>query len=318
MSAGSVLAAELPRTRSDLARFAGRHAVTVATVVLLVYAAIAAPRFYAGPVLDTTLRTVAILGLIGVGQLLVMYVQGLDLSVGGVVGLTAVALTTLATPAVGLLAAAGIAVAVGLANAWLIVSRRIPPFVTTFGMMIFLEGVRLMWTRGSASASSPAEVTAFARSSLVAPVPLLLLIAACVAAAVVLHRTVGGRRMVLSGSNETMARLSGLRPGRYKIAAYVLAALLAVVAGTLLTGFTGYVDSTTGRDSALDALTVALLAGGQFKGGEGSFFGVFVGALLLASSATLIVVLGLRPELQDVVRGVILIGALALQAVNRR
>lgn len=290
----------------------------VALLLVLIVAAVSAPRFFDPTNVENTLRRAAILGFVAAGQMLVMYMRGIDLSVGAMVGVTAVAVTVTADPWAGLLGAVGIAVAVGCVNAWLVTRRQVPPFVATFGMLVLLEGVRLMWTRGSASASAPPDLVELARGSVLGvPTPVLAWLALTVVAAVGITRTAPGRRMVLAGANDRMARLSGVGTGGFIVVAFLLSAVLAVVSGLFLTGHAGYVDRSIGAGSELDSIAAALLGGARFKGGEGSFVGAAIGCLLLSSLGTLIVVLGLPPALQDIAVGLLLLAALAL-ALRRR
>ena len=149
-------------------------------------------------------------------------------------------------------------------------------------------------------------------------VPVVAWIALTLITSVFISRSVTGRRMVVAGANEDMSRLSGLAVDTYKRSAFVACSLLAVVAGLLLAGSTGYVDRFVGRNTELDSITAALLGGASFAGGEGSFVGAGLGSLLLASLFTLIVLLGWNPELQLVAKGVVLVGALSAQGLIRR
>ena len=320
MSAGlePVQAPPGPSRSERLRDLAATNGAFVALALLFVVAAVAAPRFFDPTNLENTLRRAAILGFVAVGQMLVLYMRGIDLSVGAMIGVTAVSVTLNDDPVVGLVQALGVAVVVGSVNAWLITRRQVPPFVATFGMLVLLEGLRLMWTRGSASAAAPPSFVEFARGSVLGiPIPVLAWIVLTAAVTVVITRTAGGRRLVLAGSSDRMARLSGISPGRYVVVAFLLSAVLAVVAGVFLTGHSGYVDRSIGTGSELDSITAALLGGARFKGGEGSFVGAAAGALLLSSLGTLIIVLGLAPALQDIAVGILLLAALALTLRRR-
>jgi ribose/xylose/arabinose/galactoside ABC-type transport system permease subunit len=295
------------------------YGVFVALAALCLYAAIWAPGFFDSTNVQNTLRRASILGLVAIGQTVVLMVRGVDLSVGSMIALTAVGITSSLGPWQGFGVVLLLAVVVGSVNTWLVVRRQVPPFVATFGMLVLLEGLRLVWTRGSASGSAPDGLVDLARGTIgPVPVPVIVWIAASVVAAVATTRTVAGRRLVLSGANERMAELSGIRVGKMKWAAFALCSVLAVISGAFLTGFVGYVDRFIGQGSDLDSITAALLGGARFGGGEGSFLGTMGGALLLSSLLTLIVVLRLQPELQLVAKGLVLIAALAVQGMRRR
>ena len=186
-------------------------------------------------------------------------------------------------------------------------------------MLVLLEGARFAYTRGSTSGRVADSLVDFVMRPLgPITVPLVLWVLLSIAAAIFIARTVTGRRMVMTGSNEEMGRLSGLAVDRYKMGAFVACSLLAVLSGLLLAGSTSYVDQWFGRNSELDSVTAALLGEARFSGGEGSFVGGAVGALLLASVFTLIVLLGWPPELQLVAKGFVLIVALGSQGLLRR
>lgn len=316
-----------PATRADdeirasdhLRHFAGNYGAIILLIVLLIIATIVAPRFFSETAIRNTTRQAAILGIVAIGQMLVLVVRCVDLSVSAVIGFTVVLVAESGPGFVpGVIAAVVIAVVVGLVNGWLVTKRQVPPFVATFGMLVLVDGARFAYTRGSTSGRVEARLVSLARWS-IGPValPVLVWVVTSLVAGVFIARTVTGRRMLLAGSNEEMGRLSGLPVDRYKVGAFVSCSLLAVLAGVLLAGSTGYVDRFVGRNSELDSITAALLGGASFAGGLGSVVGVAAGSLLLASLASLIVLLGWNQELQLVAKGVVLVGALAAQGVIR-
>ncbi len=296
-----------------------RYGVVLALLLLLVVAAVWAPTFFRPVTLRNTSRQASIIGIVTVGQFLVLMVRGIDLSVPAVIAFTAVLLAERG-PGLGqgLLVSAGIVAVVGLLNGYLVVRRGVPAFVATFGMYVTVEGVRLAYTKGSASGSVPAAVTTLGRSTLLGLtysvwVWLLLL----VTTGMFLYRTPTGRRMVMSGANPEMAALSGIRTARFVVGAFVASAALAALSAVFLAGSAGYVDRFIGQGSDLDSVTAALLGGARFAGGEGSLAGAAAGCLVLASLLTVIVLLGLSPQLQLIAKGAVLLGALALQASLR-
>jgi ribose/xylose/arabinose/galactoside ABC-type transport system permease subunit len=301
-------------------RLLANYGALVILVGLFVVAAAVKPRFFAEDGIRNTGRMAGILGVVVTGQVLVLLVRCVDLSVAAVIGFTAVLVADSGPGlAQGILVAIAIAVAVGLVNGWLVTRRQVPPFIATFGMFVLLEGARFAYTEGSTSGPVHESLVDFARHPLgPISVPVVIWIAVTIVASVFVAKTVTGRRMVMAGSNEDMARLSGLPVDRYKTGAFVVCSLLAVLSGLLLAGSTGYVDRFVGRNTELDSITAALLGGAQFTGGEGSFLGGAIGSLLLASLFTLIVLLGWPAELQLVTKGSVLVAALAMQGLLRR
>ena len=306
--------------RERLIRLLSHYGVGVLLVVLFIVAALTAPRFFTETAMRNTSRQAAVLGVVVIGQVLVLLVRCIDLSVSAVIGFTVV-LVAEGGPGLmpGIAWSVVIAVAVGLVNGWLVTRRHVPPFVATFGMLVLLGGARFAYTRGSTSGRVDSTLIDVVRAS-VGPVsvPVIVWIALTAGATVFVSKTATGRRVTMAGSNEDMGRLSGLPVDRYKISAFVACSLLAVVAGLLLAGSTGYVDRFVGRDTELDSITAALLGGATFAGGEVSFIGGALGSMLLASLFTLIVLLGWSTELQLVAKGILLVGALAAGGVIQR
>jgi ribose transport system permease protein len=299
-------------------------AVWAAITALLIVAAITAPEFFRVSNLQDILRRSSILGIVTMGQVLVLMTAGLDLSVAAMIGVTAVGIAVSTRPggpglAVGLAISALIAVGVGTSNGLLVTKRRVPPFVATFGMFVVLEGARLAYTEGTVSGNVPDGLRRLGRGTLVGlPWPTLALILLVVGLTLFINRTIPGRHLMMAGANEQMARLSGISVARVKTGAYITSALLSFVSGIFFAGFVGYVDRFMGRGADLDSIAAALLGGTQFYGGEGSFVRAAAGAFLIAALFNLIVVSGLQVEWQYVAKGLVLIAAVALQSLGRR
>lgn len=323
--AGTVTAAaRSPRSIAGWSRVAGTYGVWVSLLAVLVIAAIVKPEFFGTSNLQDVLRRASILGIVTMGQVLVLLTAGLDLSVGAMIGMTAVLIAESARAdgpplPVALAAAALLAVLVGLVNGTLITRRRVPPFVATFGILIVLEGLRLAYTGGSASGAVPDALKAVGQGTLLGvPWVTVTLLVLIVLLSTFIHRTIAGRNLALTGANETMAFLSGIPVVRLKTVAYVVCALLAVATGLFFAGFIGYVDRFVGRGADLDSISAALIGGTLFAGGEGSFVRAAAGALLLTAVVNLIVLCGLSVEWQFVVKGVVLVAAVAIQTAARR
>lgn len=294
-----------------------------ALLVLLAVAFVLEPAFFGAANVSDVFRRASILGIVTIGQVLVLMTAGIDLSVGAMVGITAVAVAEAGAGRVSIPQALGavvvIALCVGLINALLVARRNVPPVVATFGMFVTLEGLRVAYTRGTASGVVPEAVQSVGRGQTAGvPWSTLVWILATIVLAVALRRSVLGRRFTMAGANARMAALSGVSVTRMKIGAYVGSALLAVVAGVFFAGYIGYVDRSIGRGMDLDSIAAALLGGTTFTGGTGSFVHAAGGALLIVSLLNLITVAGLDVELQMVAKGLVLIGAVALQTLPNR
>jgi ribose/xylose/arabinose/galactoside ABC-type transport system permease subunit len=287
-------------------------------------ALVTAPEFFGVANLQDVLRRASILGIVTMGQVLVLMTGGLDLSVGAMIGLTAVLIAESSRSGgpglvVGLGAMVLVALAVGIINGLLVTKRRVPPFVATFGMFVVLEGARLAYTGGTASGNVPQGLREVGSGTLLGlPWPTVTLLLLVAVLTIFTQRTIPGRGLVFSGANERMAFLSGIPVARLKTAAYVASALFAVLTGIFFAGFIGYVDRFVGRGTDLDSIAAALIGGTLFSGGEGSFLRAAAGALLIVALFNLIVLNGLPIHWQFAAKGLVLIAAVALQTLGRR
>lgn len=161
------------RSPTSWSRADGTYGVWIALGLLLVTALITAPEVYTTTTLQDVLRRASILGIVTMGQVLVLITAGLDLSVGAMIGMTVVLIAEAARAdgpplPVALAAAAAVAIGVGLVNGLLVARRRVPPFVATCGMLIVLEGLRLAYTDGDDGCGrqgmTPEERDAFLQS----------------------------------------------------------------------------------------------------------------------------------------------------------
>ncbi len=306
--------------RSDIRRF-GLLALLAAGVGALGFLV---PGFYSPENVTNLLRQTSILGIVALGQTVVLLVSGVDLSVGAVIGLTVMtvpefthasdALIPMAVVVVMVLAAA-----VGLTNGLLITKRSVPPFAATLGMGVLVEGARLAYTHGYPSATIPPGIRPLGLITF-GPFPLVFVIFLALAFALwfALSRTTYGRRVYAIGLSPKVARLAGVNVDRVVISVYVLCSLTAAVAGLVLTGWIGYVDKYVGRDFAFDSITVAVVGGTSFAGGQGGIIGSLFGALFLMLILNLVVLLGVDPNAQLVVKAIIVLVAVYFAEARRR
>lgn len=298
---------------------AGQWVAPVACLVVLLLAAVFVPKFYEPGNLTTVAIQSAVLGIVAVGQMLVLLVAGLDLSVNAVLGLGAVivisnlqgfSMTTVVQ-------ALAIAVGVGLANGLLIAWRKVPPFIATFGMLIFVNGARLAYTHGQASGNVPAWLRVVGIGQ-VGPVPNALLSWLVILLVVggILTYTRYGRYVYAVGANYEAARYAGVPTREVVVACYIACSVLALCAGLVLSGYIGYVDQRLGTDFNVNSIAAAIVGGTTFSGGRGSLVGTATGAILLSMLLDLVVVAGIPINWQLAVQGTVLVVATAIQGVR--
>ncbi|MEU1107179.1 ABC transporter permease [Streptomyces tibetensis] len=279
-------------------------------------------RLFSVPTTVSLLHVAAGLGLVAVGQTLVVVGGSLDLSVAYVVSLsTLVAAETMAggdgamLPAIGL--ALAVSAAIGLVNGLLVTTARINPFIATVGVGLLLKGYLDNGYDGPAGKTAPALVQGLGYQR-IGPVPLsfLLLLTVAAAAWFVLARTRFGHHLIAVGGDPEVARLSGVRGSRVLVTAHVLCALCAGLAGVYLAGRLGAGAPRVGTEGLYDLESIAavVLGGTALAGGRGGVAGTVGGVLLLASIDAVFNQLEVDAFFKQVIRGVIIIAAVAVYA----
>jgi len=298
---------------------AGQWAAPVASGLVLLIAALFVPKFYEPGNLTTVAIQASVLGIVAVGQMLVLLVAGLDLSVNAVLGLGAVIVISnqQGFSVLTVLEALGIAVGVGLANGLLVAWRKVPPFIATFGMLIFVGGARLAYTHGQASGNVPAWLRVVGIGQL-GPVPnaaLVWILILLLVGSILLY-TRYGRYIYAVGANSEAARYAGVPTREVVVACYVACSVLALVGGLVLSGYIGYVDQRLGTDFNVNSIASAIVGGTTFSGGRGNPLGTAAGAILLSILLDLVVVAGIPINWQLAVQGVVLVLATAIQGMR--
>lgn len=270
--------------------------------------------------LSYLLTQTSLLGFVAVGQTFVILCRSLDLSVGYVVALCSlIGATTMAgDPSrvwLGIVAALAVAAGVGLVNGLIVSTLRVNAFIATLGTGLIIKGFLDTRFKGP-EGDVPLAFQSFGYTR-IGPVPLSTVVMLVVAAVafVLLTRTRAGYHMFAVGGNLDVARLSGVRTGRTLVLAHVLCSLCAGVAGLLIAARFGTGNALVysyGLD--LDSIAAVVLGGTLLFGGRGSVVGTVGGVAILAVLDTAFNVLDVDPFFKDVLRGAIIIAAVALYA----
>jgi ribose/xylose/arabinose/galactoside ABC-type transport system permease subunit len=295
-----------------------------ALLAVLLAAGLLSPAFYQPSNLFNVIRQASALGILSLGQTLVLIGGGIDLSVVSTMQLSAVMVAGLSRgqdgglwPAVMLCLAMGCAV--GLVNGLLVTRWQVPAFIATLGVSIVATGLRLVATYGAPPGSVPPLLRVFGQQS-TGPVPnaVILLLGFALLAGFVLRRSTFGRELYATGGNRAAARLSGVKVDRVTLLTYIVSGILAAIAGLVLAGYVGYADQWLGRGYELDSIAAPIVGGATFAGGRGSIAGTVTGVLLVAALLNLVLLLNLPAEWQLIVRGVVIVAAVALYSLGRR
>jgi ribose/xylose/arabinose/galactoside ABC-type transport system permease subunit len=269
-------------------------------------------------------RQAAPLGVIALGQALILMMGRLDLSVGATAGLANVVLATsfagnMDNMALALALTFGFGLLVGVANGLLVVALRIPAFLATLATSLFIAGSLLVYTGGSPRGSIPPAFRVVTEGWIAGLVPwsVVLWTAVAILLMVLVHFTMTGRRMLLSGANIRAARLNGIAADRMVILAFVLSSLLATTGGILLSAITGMATIGIADTYTVDSIAAAVIGGALFSGGVFLPAGAAAGALILFFLQSLLYVLSLPPAVRFIMQGAIIVIALAIANLKK-
>jgi ribose transport system permease protein len=280
------------------------------------------------------LRQISVNLCLSVGLTLVILSAGIDLSVGAVLALAGVIAAHLLkvgldVPALGVhlefttsgavLAAVVVGVLAGLANGLVVTRLLIPPFIATLAMMSVARGLTYLWT-GGFPITGLGEGFGFIGTGMWAGVPMPVWIVAMlvVATLIVCHRTAFGRHLYAVGGSERAARLTGLRVDRVKVAVYVAAGALSGLAGLIVTARLDSAQPNAGFGYELDAIAAVVIGGTSLSGGRGSVGGTVLGCLLIGVLNNGLTLLDVSAFWQQVVKGLVIVIAVALDRFGTR
>jgi ribose/xylose/arabinose/galactoside ABC-type transport system permease subunit len=258
----------------------------------------------------------AFVGIAALGTTALIISGYVDLSIGSMFGVCAALATMTAKDTNPVLAiAVGIAVggAIGLINGALVWRINISPIIITLGGLTLLHGVLLLLTNGFAITGVPTSYGTFGQARpLGVPMPVVVLAALAPVAYLILQRTTIGRHIFAIGGNAEAASAAGLRVRRIVLASFAVNGLLVGLAAVLASSRYGGADPSFGTSMELNVITAVILGGVAFNGGEGGIGGVLLAVALLGVINSGLVALGVDPYYADVVKGGVLIVAVAI------
>jgi len=292
--------------------------VVAGTVMSLV-----SPVFLSTANIEAILIALSMEATIAVGMALLLISGGLDLSVGSTLAfagvVTGLTLNAGAPAPLAMAVGLGAALGVGLVNGLLVARLKINPFITTLGMAMALRGLLLVLARGRAVLNLSSAFTVIGQGRMFGvQYPIYIMLALVFVGELLVRNSRFFRQSYYVGGNERAARLSGINVGLVKIFNYCLVALLAGVAGLMITARFGSASVTIGSGVELRVITAVIIGGASLNGGEGTVFGAFLGALFMGVLANSLNLLGVDVYWQNLVTGAILILAVVVDVLNEQ
>jgi ribose/xylose/arabinose/galactoside ABC-type transport system permease subunit len=286
--------------------------------------------------LDKLAKNTSFFAIMAVGATVVIISGGIDLSVGSIYCLAAVCGAMFlhrfgpqgagagASPAwvvpVAILLCLAVGTVCGLLNGLGVVLLRVHPFVITLGTMAIFRGIAFVMTKAQAYTHFPEQFTdgliRYEVGRNLYPVPLAVMVAVTILAALYLKFTVTGRQIFAIGGNEQAARYSGLPVQRAKLKVYAFSGLMAGVAAMIMLGYYGAASSDAGKGYELDVIAAAVVGGASLAGGHGSPVGALLGALIIQMINNGIIILEIDQNYSQIIIGVVIIVAVVLDRIN--
>lgn len=284
------------------------------------------PKFLRPANIINILRQISNVGIMAVGEAMVIIIAGIDLSVSSVLSLSACTAAYLAqfiNPWVAVFIAILVGILVGLLNGVLSVKVGIAPFIATLGTQMMAKGVAFMITRGipikfvnATSVLGGGRIPL--KGKLELPVPVIFMLVIYVIGIIVMNKTVFGRSIYAVGDNEKSAKLSGINADRIKITAYVISGFLAAFAGVLNAGNLTTAEASAGDGIETSVIAAVVIGGVSMSGGEGSVVGILIGAAIMGVIKNAFILLNFPATMQTFTIGLLIVLSVGLDCLNKK
>lgn len=266
-------------------------------------------------------RQTAPLGIVAIGQTLVLLMGGIDLSVGTVISLVNILSTSIMNGSpdnilAGVMVSLTVCLLIGLVNGFIIARFQMPPFLITMAMATIIQGGYYVYTKGIPRGSIPASFR-FISEGWIGSVPLagIIWVSVWIMFSFILYKTPYGRKYYITGANPRTAYLSGVSSTAITISAYVLSSLLAGIAGLILSAFIGVPSTGVGDSYTLNSIASSVIGGTSFSGGIGSLEGTFPGVLIMVLLQSTLTILNFPEAGKSISQGLVIA---VMVAINLR
>ncbi len=283
--------------------------------------------FFTGANFALILQQVMVVGVIAIGQTLVILTAGIDLSCGMVMALGSIVMTKFAVelgmPApLAILCGIGVTAAFGLINGLLVTRIKLPPFIVTLGTMNIAFAITQLYSNAQTVSNLPPFMIALGDTFNIAGTPVsfgtVLMVLLYIAAWFWLRETASGRHVYAVGNNPEATRLVGIPTDRVLVGVYVLAGVFYGIASLLLVARTEVGDPNAGQTENLDAITAVVLGGTSLFGGRGVVLGSLVGAIVVGVLRNGLTLMGVSSVYQVLITGILVIIAVTVDQLSRK
>lgn len=292
-------------------------------VGLFAYFALAAPDFLTSANIRTLLIYLAVLGVLAVGQTVVIVAGGFDLSNGANLAMAscigATLLTHGAAQGTAAIVTLLVAAAIGVVNGVLVGVLKINAFIATLATYLVVNGYAYVYTNSTTVSFNLNEWVVFGRGSAgPIPVPVIILLGVGLAVFFLMRSSVLGRWMYAVGGNQQAARVAGIPVAPTVVVVFAISGLCAGVGALIQSSLSGAGSATYTGDLNLQSITAVILGGAALTGGEGTVIGTLLGVLIINTILDGMTLQNMSPFYQDIVTGFVLLLAVGLAVLRRR
>jgi fructose transport system permease protein len=299
----------------------------IALLIACIFFAFTTERFFSGENLSLILQQVAVVGVIAIGQTLIILTAGIDLSCGMIMALGSIVMTKFAvelgvpTP-LAILCGVAVTALFGLLNGLLVTRLKLPPFIVTLGTFNIAFAITQLYSNAQTVTDLPPMMTwlgtTFPLGGTSVTFGVVLMILLYLGMWFWLRETGAGRHVYAVGNSPEATRLVGIPTERVMLGVYVLAGVFYGIASLLSVARTGVGDPNAGQNEALDAITAVVLGGTSLFGGRGVILGTLIGAVVVGVLRNGLTLMGVSSVYQVLVTGILVILAVTVDQLSRK
>lgn len=293
-------------------------------VLILIFAQIVSPGFLALNHLDSILRQICFLAIVGIGQTCAIMTGGIDLSVASVIAVSNVVSAQLMSGQdenvpIAFLVVLGIGLFAGLANGIGVQYLKISPLVMTLAMGSVMQGAAYIYCKGAPKGATAPFVRNLAIGKLFGiSLPFLIWLVLAAVFIIVLKCTTIGRAIYAVGTNQEAARQSGIHTSRTVIGVYALSGVMSALVGFLLIGYTGTSFLNTGEPYTMNSIAAVVIGGTSVAGGSGGYVGTIAGAVIMTVLVSILTVAKIPEFGRQMAQGLIILAILLVYGRERK
>ncbi|MDU5596793.1 MAG: ABC transporter permease [Lachnospiraceae bacterium] len=296
-------------------------AIGMVLIIMFVIACIGSPYFLDVYNIQSLLRDLAIIGMIGIAQSLLLLVGELDLSVGKIATLCGILSGMLMiyakiNPWLALICGLIFGIFFGLLNGLIITKLRLNSMVATIGMQGVYGGINLVLTKGKAITGIPEQIQFLGKGSLgIVPMPFIFCIIVLLLVLFLVKKTKTGRYIYAIGNSREAATILGIKVDKIRVFIYVAVGLISSLAGLLYVCRLGSAQSTLGESWPMNSIAASVIGGVSLNGGIGNPAGALIGAAIISIISNMIVLFGVNAYWQQAVSGIVVVLAISFSSI---